>query len=165
MMTSEDETSLLPDCSVELGLCNEEDDPPPPWFNVPPPPWLLLGPDCLGGCAGTPAAAAVGSQGWKSQRKKSIDFLHRFINPYPSLRIFCVNHKDLAKVSRLLIPRFFLRFFYINKLVWIFPWIFGWFESVSSMFYFDLCKYSLCFPPPPCNVVLLCCDNVIYRSS
>ncbi len=62
MMTSQDETTLLPDCSVEeLGLCNEDDDPPPPWFNVPPPPWLLLGPDCLGGCAGRPAAAAVGS--------------------------------------------------------------------------------------------------------
>jgi hypothetical protein len=61
MMTSEDETTLLPDCSVELGLCNDEDDPPPPWFNVPPPPWLLLGPDCLGGCAGR-SAAAVGSQ-------------------------------------------------------------------------------------------------------
>ncbi len=72
MMTSEDETTLLPDCSVvELGLCNEEDDHPPPWFNVPPPPWLLLGPpDCLGGCAGRPAAVAVGSQGWKSQRIK-----------------------------------------------------------------------------------------------
>jgi hypothetical protein len=59
MMTPEDETTLLPDCSVvELGLCNDKDDPPPPWFNVPPPPWLLLGPpDCLGGCAGRPAAA------------------------------------------------------------------------------------------------------------
>jgi hypothetical protein len=79
MMTSEDETTLLPDCSVELGLCNEEDDPPPPWFNVPPPPWLLLGPpDCLGGCAGRPAAAAVGSQGWKSQRIKIRRLAYRF---------------------------------------------------------------------------------------
>jgi len=61
------------------------------------------------------------------------------------------NHKDLAKVSRLLVPGFVLEIFKIYWLVWIFLWIFDCFESVSSMFHFDLYKYSLylTLPCPP----------------
>jgi hypothetical protein len=41
---------------------------------------------------------------------------------------FFGNHKDLAKVSRLLDE-----FFTIRRLVWIFLWIFGCFESVFGL--------------------------------
>jgi hypothetical protein len=44
------------------------------------------------------------------------------------------NHKDLAKVSRLLVRGLFSEILKIHRLVWIFIWIFGYFKSVSSMF-------------------------------
>jgi hypothetical protein len=70
------------------------------------------------------------------------------------------NHKDLAKVSRLLVPGFVLEIFKIYWLVWIFLWIFDCFESVSSIFHLDLYKYSLIkYCPRP--HALFCCDIML----
>ncbi len=64
----------------------------------------------------------------------SIQIFCRFLNPYPSLWIF-LEITDLAKVSRLLVRKFFLEIFTIHRLVpvWIFLWIFGCFESVFCL--------------------------------
>ncbi len=66
---------------------------------------------------------------WKSQRIKihrlQISVHFKFI---PQGMVFFGNHKHLAKVSRLLVYRFF------DILVWIFLWFFGCFGSVTSMF-------------------------------
>jgi hypothetical protein len=44
---------------------------------------------------------------------------------------FIGNHKDLARVSRLLGHRFFSSdFFKIHRLVWIFLWVLGCFINV-----------------------------------
>ncbi len=84
---------------------------------------------------------------WKSQRKKIHRLAYRFSIDFKIHRLaygfLCVNHKGLAKVYRFLVRVFFLRFLKIHRLVWIFLWIFGCYGSVSSMFHFDLYKYSL----------------------
>jgi hypothetical protein len=71
-------------------------------------------------------------QRWKSQRKKIHRLAYRFSIDLKIYRLangfLCVNHKGLAKVYRFLVPAFFSRDF----------GIFGCFESVSSMFHFDL---------------------------
>ncbi len=50
---------------------------------------------------------------WKSQRIKiqRLGYIfYRFLNPYPRVCFLFGNHKHLAKVSRLLVRRYFLRF-------------------------------------------------------
>ncbi len=91
----------------------------------------------------------VAWQRWKSQRIKihriAYRFFYRFLNTYPSLWIFCGNHKDLPKVSRLLVRGFFSWDFKIHRLVWIFLWIFGCCTELAQWI-----NYSL--PPPPRSV-------------
>ncbi len=57
---------------------------------------------------------------------------------------FCVQiTKVWQKSIDFWFAHFFLRILKIHRLVWIFPWIFACYGSVSSMFHFDLYKYSL----------------------
>jgi hypothetical protein len=51
---------------------------------------------------------------------------------------FIGNHKDLAKVLRLLVHVFIREIFKIHRLLRIFLWIFGCFKSVSSIFCLNL---------------------------
>ncbi len=79
------------------------------------------------------------------------------------VRIFVWNHKDLPKVSRLLVRDFFLEIFKIHRLVWIFLWIFGWFQSVSSMFHLRFVHiFTLFNVAPPPLFLLHCCTVVLW---
>ena len=73
-----------------------------------------------------------------------LKIFHRFLNPNPRIWFFLLEITNIWQKSRdFWFADFFLEIFKIYRLVWIFLWIFACFESVSSMFHFDLYKYSL----------------------
>ena len=86
-------------------------------------------------------------QRWNSQRKKVHRLAYGFSIDFKIYRLayglLSVNHKGLAKIYRFLLRAFFSQVLKIHRGVWIFLWIFGCYGSVSSMFHFDLYKYSL----------------------